>query len=202
MTEDRRLAAIMFTDIVGYTALMGKDEESAFKLLRKNRQVQKQIIEKHGGKWLKEIGDGNLASFSSASDAVRCAIAILEGCKKADILLRIGIHSGEVVFEDSDVFGDGVNVASRLQESAEEGCISISEAVYKDIKNKAGIYTKFVEEKTFKNVDEPVKVYKVQSEEDSKEDQKPTGDEELKKRRVRLVYILGGLIAVISCTAF
>jgi len=198
MPEDRRLAAIMFTDIVGYTALMGKDEESAFQLLRKNRQVQKSIIEKHGGTWLKEIGDGNLASFSSASDAVRCAIAILEGCQKADIILRIGIHSGEVVFEDGDVFGDGVNVASRLQESAEKGCISISEAVYKDIKNKVGINTKFVEEKTFKNVDEPVKVYKVQSDEEAKEDQKRTRDEGLKKGRVKLVYILGGLIALIA----
>ena len=71
--EDRRLAAIMFTDIVGYTALMGKDEDQAFQLLRTNRAIHKPLIEKHRGRFLKEMGDGILASFSSASDALYCA---------------------------------------------------------------------------------------------------------------------------------
>ena len=165
MPEDRRLAAIMFTDIVGYTALMGSDEDKAFQLLRKNREIQRPIIKKYRGEWLKEMGDGILASFHTASDAVRCAGEIQHAAKKEGIPLRIGIHEGEVVFEGSDVLGDGVNVASRLEELAEEGCINISGAVYKDIKNKAGIEAEFVEEKVLKNVEEPVKVYSVFCEE-------------------------------------
>ena len=137
MPEDRRLAAIMFTDIVGYTALMGSDEDKAFKLLRKNRDIQRPLIKKYRGEWLKEMGDGILASFNTASDAVRCAGEIQNAAKKAGIGLRIGIHEGEVVFEGSDVLSDGVNVASRLEEFAEEGGINISGAVYKDIKNKS-----------------------------------------------------------------
>jgi adenylate cyclase len=146
MPEDRRLAAIMFTDIVGYTALMGSDEDNAFQLLRKNRDLQRPLIKKYRGEWLKEMGDGILASFHTASDAVRCAGEIQHEAKKVGIPLRIGIHEGEVVFEGGDVLGDGVNIASRLQESAEEGCITISGSVYRDIKNKKGIKAEFIEE--------------------------------------------------------
>jgi TolB-like protein len=159
--EDRRLAAIMFTDIVGYTALMGKDEDQAFKVLRKNREIQKAIIKKYRGEWLKEMGDGILACFHTASDAVRCAGEIQHAAKKEGIPLRIGIHEGEVVFEGSDVFGEGVNIASRLEELAEAGSIQISGAVYKDIKNKSGITTELVGEQSLKNIDDPVKIYKV-----------------------------------------
>ncbi|TMI83475.1 MAG: adenylate/guanylate cyclase domain-containing protein, partial [Bacteroidetes bacterium] len=114
MSQSRQLAGIMFTDIVGYTALMGEDEQKAFELLRKNRQLQRPIIEKFNGTWIKEIGDGVLASFHTVSDAVTCATQIQKACNDIDDLkLRIGIHLGEVVFEDNDVFGDGVNIASR-----------------------------------------------------------------------------------------
>ena len=161
----RRLAAIMFTDIVGYTALMGTDEERALKLLRKNREIHKRLISKYQGELIKEMGDGMLASFSLASYAVRCAQAILLETKKRDILLKIGIHEGEIVFEGNDVFGEGVNIASRLQESASEGCISISGTVYDDIKNKTDIYTEFIGEESFKNVKDPVKVYRASCDE-------------------------------------
>ena len=115
MAEDRRLAAIMFTDIVGYTSLMGKDEDKAFKILRKNREIHRPIIKKYRGELLKEMGDGILASFHTSSDAVRCAGEIQHAAKKEELALRIGIHEGEVVFEGRDVLGDGVNVASRLE---------------------------------------------------------------------------------------
>ena len=99
MSQSRKLAAIMFTDIVGYTALMGEDEQRAFELLKKNRQVQRPIIEEYNGRWLKEIGDGVLASFNAVSDAVYCAKAIQKACEnEPDLKLRIGIHEGEVVF--------------------------------------------------------------------------------------------------------
>jgi TolB-like protein len=159
----------MFTDIVGYTALMGSDEDRAFKVLRKNRNIQKPLIKKYHGKWLKEMGDGILASFNNSSDAVRCAGEIQHIAKNEGISLRIGIHEGEVVFEEGDVLGDGVNVASRLEELAEAGCINVSGSVYKDIKNKAGIVAEFIGEKVLKNVDDPVKIYKVECEEPEEE---------------------------------
>ena len=119
MSQTRQLAAIMFTDIVGYTALMGKDEQKAFELLNMNRQIQKPIIEQYNGKWIKELGDGVMATFQTVSDAVTAAIKIQEACNAAkEFQLRIGIHQGEVVIEDNDVFGDAVNIASRIQSIA------------------------------------------------------------------------------------
>jgi len=159
--SERRHATIMFTDIVGYTALMGSDEDRAFEVLGKNREVHVHLIKKFKGTLIKEMGDGMLISFDLASDAVRCSIEIQKACKSHDIPLKIGIHEGEMVFEGHDVLGDGVNIASRIQDDAQEGCIFISSSVYRDIKNKADIKTKFIEEKSFKNVDEPVKVYLV-----------------------------------------
>jgi TolB-like protein/Tfp pilus assembly protein PilF len=183
----------MFTDIVGYTALMGSDEDKAFKILRKNREIQRPIIKKHRGEWLKEMGDGILASFHTASDAVRCAGEIQQAVKKENIGLRIGIHEGEVVFEGGDVLGDGVNVASRLEELAEEGAINISEAVYKDIKNKAGITATFIEEKILKNVEDPVKVYEVISETEEKQ---IVGGKEKSINKI-LYFTLAGIIVVL-----
>ena len=81
MNQSRQLAAIMFTDIVGYTSLMGDDEEAAFDLLNKNRLLQKPLIEQYGGKWIKELGDGVLATFSTVTDAVNCACSIIKGCE-------------------------------------------------------------------------------------------------------------------------
>ena len=116
MSQTRQLAAIMFTDIVGYTALMGNDEKKAFELLSKNREIQKPIIEQYNGRWIKELGDGVMASFNTASDAVNAAMKIQEACNAAkNFQLKIGIHLGEVVFENDDVYGDGVNIASRIE---------------------------------------------------------------------------------------
>lgn len=162
MPQFRQLAAIMFTDIVGYTALMGDDEQKAFELLKKNRQLQKPLIEQNNGRWIKELGDGVLASFTTVSDAVNTAIKIQEACNLSkEFLLRIGIHHGEVIFEDDDIFGDAVNIASRLQALAPVGAIWISESVQNNISNKKDIKTNFVRTETLKNVKEPVRVYEV-----------------------------------------
>ncbi len=164
MPQSRQLAAIMFTDIVGYTALMGKDEQKAFSVLERNRQIQKPVMENHRGRWLKEIGDGVLASFESVSDAVYAAIEIQEACRKEeDLRLRIGIHLGEVVFNGADVFGDGVNIASRLESVASPGEILVSESVQRNIKNKKGVETIFLREEILKNVDEPIRIYQVKT---------------------------------------
>jgi TolB-like protein/class 3 adenylate cyclase len=162
MTATRQLAAIMFTDIVGYTALMGRDEQKAFEFLNKNRQIQKPIIEAHNGKWIKELGDGVMASFQTVSDAVNAAIKIQEACTAAnDFQLRIGIHLGEVIFENDDVFGDGVNIAARIQAAANPSSIFVSEPVSQNIANKKGIHTRFVRAEKLKNVAEPVSMYEV-----------------------------------------
>ena len=195
---NRRHAAIMFTDIVGYTSLMGSDEDRAFEVLAKNREIHNQLVEKYKGTLIKEMGDGMLISFNLASDAVRCAIEIQKTSKEQDIPLKIGIHEGEMVFEGNDVLGDGVNIASRIQDDTQEGCIMISGSVYKDIKNKSDIKTKFIKEKAFKNVDEPVKVYQVLCEGETKED-KSGQDQDQKKSGSRIMYyIVGGLVVVIA----
>src|SRR5688572_1393755 len=162
MISSRQLAAIMFTDIVGYTAIMGRDEQKAFELLKKNRELQKPIIEQYNGRWIKELGDGVMASFNTVSDAVNAAIKIQQTCNASkQFQLRIGIHLGEVVFENDDVIGDGVNIASRIQAIANPGSIYISETVHNSISNKKEFQTRFVKEERLKNVKEPVRIYQV-----------------------------------------
>jgi TolB-like protein/class 3 adenylate cyclase/Tfp pilus assembly protein PilF len=165
MSSTRQLAAIMFTDIVGYTALMGKDEPKAMELVRKNREVQKPLIEKYNGSLLKEMGDGNLASFPTASDAIYCAREIQQSLyEDSELNLRIGIHLGEIRIEIGDIYGDGVNVASRLESIAEPGGIYISDAVQKSIRSQPDIQTAYLGELELKNVDYPVKTYAVRGE--------------------------------------
>jgi class 3 adenylate cyclase len=108
--QTRQLAAIMFTDIVGYTALMGRDSTKALGAVHISKEIQKPLVEKHKGTWLKEMGDGAMAKFNTALDAVNCAIEIQELARaKLDGKLRIGIHSGDITIENDDVYGDGVN---------------------------------------------------------------------------------------------
>lgn len=162
MSSTRLLAAIMFTDIVGYTSIMGRDEQQAFELLKRNRELQKPIIEQFNGRWIKEMGDGVMASFNTVSDAVNAAIKIQEAYNTLkDFQLRIGIHLGEVVFENNDVFGDGVNIASRIQASAPPGSVYISESVYHNVINKKDFHAKFIKEENLKNVKEPVRIYEI-----------------------------------------
>ncbi len=196
MSQTRQLAAIMFTDIVGYTALMGKDEQQAFELLDKNRQIQRPIIEQFNGRWIKELGDGVMASFNTVSDAVNAAIKIQQKCNASkEFQLRIGIHLGEVVFEDSDVFGDGVNIASRLQAIANPGSIFISESVYNNISNRKEFEPKFVTEQRLKNVKEPIKIYQVIAEGIVTAHAAPI-TEKIKKNRMIAIIALVAIIAL------
>jgi class 3 adenylate cyclase/TolB-like protein len=156
----RKLAAIMFTDIVGYTSLMGRDSEKALELLRRNRDIQVPLIKKHGGKWLKEMGDGTLAQFDSAIDSVLCVEEIQKMArKKLGAKLRIGIHLGDVTIENEDVFGDGVNIAARLQSIADPGGIYISESIFEAIRARKDIHCEILGDIQLKNVDHPVKTY-------------------------------------------
>jgi len=162
MSQSRQLAAIMFTDIVGYTALMGNDEQKAFEYLRRNREMHKSAIEAFGGQWIKELGDGVMASFPLVSNAVYAAIRIQESCGEAGLFkLRIGIHQGEVLFESGDVFGDAVNIASRIQPLAPPGGICVSESVYRTVSSRNDIRSHFMGLQNLKNVREPVQVYRI-----------------------------------------
>jgi adenylate cyclase len=160
--ETRKLAAIMFTDIVGYSAMMSKDEKQAMNVLEKNREIHKSAIAKFNGEYIKEIGDGNLSIFQSSFDAVNCALEIQKACcSESYLMVRIGIHIGDIILKENDIFGDGVNIASRIEAAGEPGGIYISERVYEDIKNKTNINAEFIGERTFKNINYPVKVYSI-----------------------------------------
>src|SRR5688572_20429812 len=162
MSQTRQLAAIMFTDIIGYTALMGNDEKKAFELLSKNKQIQKPIIEQYGGRWLKELGDGVMASFNTASDAVNAAIKIQEACNAAkNFQLKIGIHMGEVVFENDDVYGDGVNIASRIETLGVGSSVLMSKTIRDQVKNNAEFQITSLGEFEFKNIGEAIEVFAI-----------------------------------------
>jgi adenylate cyclase len=154
------LAAIMFSDIAGYTAIMGRDEQAAMRALDAHRGTLRSLLPQFNGRLIGEIGDGTLSSFRSAIDAVNCARqvqALAEG--NPELRLRIGIHLGDVMFTNNTVIGDGVNVASRIHALAPPGGICISAGVYDEIRNKPGMSARDLGDKRLKNVSRPVRVY-------------------------------------------
>src|SRR6266849_3667826 len=156
----RELAAIMFSDIAGYTLIMGRDEDKALRALGEHREVLRGVLPKFNGRMIGEIGDGTLSSFHSALDAVNCARDVQASLKDdPEMQLRIGIHVGDVLFKDNTVLGDGVNVASRIHALAPPGGICISDRVYDEIRNKPEISVKDLGEQKLKNVSRPIRVY-------------------------------------------
>ena len=156
----RRLAAIVFTDIVGFTNLSSKDEEGAYKLVVKQREILKPIVEKHEGQWLKEEGDALLLSFPSTKEAVNCSIQIQEAVKNVDdLILRIGIHQGDIIQEDKDVFGDDVNIASRIEPFAAPGGIAVSQKIQQDLSSNPEFKFKFIDKPKLKGVQQEISVY-------------------------------------------
>ena len=158
----RKLAAIMFTDMVGYTSLMQEDEDKARELIQRHRSLMKPLLEKHGGEVIQYVGDGTFCRFDSAKEAVNSALEIQYVLKvEKELALRIGIHLGDVVVEGDEVYGDGVNVASRIEPLAEAGGICVSHQVYENIKNQSGLSLKSLGKKDLKNVDEEIEVFAV-----------------------------------------
>ena len=156
----RRLAAIVFTDIVGFTKLSAKDETKAAELIKRQRALLVPIIQSHDGELLKEMGDGLLLSFFSATSAVECAIAIQEIANTIDDLnLRIGIHQGEVIIDGKDIIGDDVNVAARIEPFSAPGGIAISNVVQQDIASNASFKTKLVGKPKLKGVQQDITIY-------------------------------------------
>ena len=157
----RKSAAIMFSDIVGYSAIMNKNEDDAFEILEKNRKIHESALTQFNGKFIKEVGDGIISSFESVSSAVDCARTILMESEKENIGIKIGINHGEVTFENNDVFGDPVNVASRLESLGIRNCILISGIVNMLLKNNTRIETISVGKFKLKNIEEPVEVFAI-----------------------------------------
>tara|TARA_B100000959_G_scaffold265764_1_gene307547 strand:+ start:35 stop:886 length:852 start_codon:yes stop_codon:yes gene_type:complete len=181
----KKLKAIVFTDIVNFTSISAKDEQVALDLIQKQNDIIKPIVEKYNGEWLKEIGDGLLLSFGSSIEAVRCSIEIQKTLKNVDDLdIRIGIHQGDIFVKDGDVFGDDVNIASRIEGFAPTGGISLSDKVHKDISGVSDIKTSFIGHRKLKGVEQETKIRCITS-------------DELPKHRKQIFPLIMGYYAMI-----
>jgi adenylate cyclase len=166
----RRLAAIIAADVVGYSRLMERDEAGTLAALRERRRgILQPLVAQHHGRIFKMTGDGVLVEFASAVNAVQCAVDLQQGMAAANahqpedhhIVLRIGVNLGDVMVEDSDLYGDGVNIAARLEAIAEPGGILLSGTAYEYIRNKVRVGFDDLGLQTLKNIAEPVRVYRV-----------------------------------------
>src|SRR6478672_5612927 len=166
---ERRLAAILAADVVGYSRLVGIDEEGALAGLKDLRKslIDPKITE-HRGRIVKNTGDGALVEFASAVDAVRCALETQREIADRTISIsedrriefRIGINIGDIVIEEGDIFGDGVNIAVRLESLAAPGGVCISEDVYRQVRGKFDATFEDIGEQKLKNIAQPVRVYR------------------------------------------
>lgn len=160
MNQDRQLAAIMFTDIVGYSALMENDENEALYLLEINRQIIQETLKQFNGRCAKEIGDGTLSTFNSTVDALACAKKILKVIDEYPKLnLRIALHLADVIQEEKDVFGDGVNITARLEPLAPSNGIAISQHFYNQIQGKTSCQFKSIGFPVLKNISAKIEVF-------------------------------------------
>lgn len=166
----RRLAAIIFTDMVGYTALGQKNEALSLRLVDEQRKLIRPILARHNGREVKTIGDAFLIEFPNALDAVRCAYDIQRATREANISLpresrihlRVGIHLGDVIEIDGDISGDAVNIASRIEQLAEDGGVCLTRQVYDQIRNKFELDFTTIGTPPLKNVRMPVEVFKME----------------------------------------
>jgi adenylate cyclase len=168
--EQVNLAAIMFTDIVGYTSLTESDEPLALKLLEDHRHVVRPLVSAHNGREVKTIGDAFLIEFASAAEATRCAVEIQGALEESNsrlepeerILLRIGIHLGDIIHSGGDVYGDAVNVASRIEKLAEPGGVCVSRQVYDSVRGKLrDVQFESVGARQVRNVESVLEVFRI-----------------------------------------
>jgi class 3 adenylate cyclase/Tfp pilus assembly protein PilF len=168
-TERRSLAAIMFTDIAGYSALAQRNEALALELLEEHRRLLRPIFAEHDGREIKTIGDAFMVEFTSPVQAMRCAVAMQQklhdrnrtAAPERALRIRIGVHLGDVVHRDGDAYGDGVNIAARIEALAKPGGIYLSQQVYDQVYNKLGVPLVRLGQGKLKNIHVPVAVYRV-----------------------------------------
>jgi TolB-like protein/class 3 adenylate cyclase len=157
---ERRLSAIMFTDIVGSSSVMGQSEAAGIRVRRRHPEIVRPLVRLYHGEFIEEAGDETLSIFRSAVDAVNCALAIQDALREdSELQVRIGLHLGEVVVEGSRVHGDGVNVASRVRALAEPRAICASGEVYHAVRNQPNVEASSMGEQELKNIDRAVAVY-------------------------------------------
>src|SRR6201989_2482412 len=168
-----RLAAILAADVAGYSRLMGADEEGTLAHLKSFRKtLLDPKIAEHRGRIVKTTGDGMLVEFASAVDAARCAFEVQRGMaglntdvpQEARIEFRIGIHVGDIIIDDNDIFGDGVNIAARLEGIAEPGGICISDDAQRQIRGKTEIAYDDIGHQSLKNISEPMRAWRARPE--------------------------------------
>jgi len=165
----RKLTAILSADVVGYSRLMGQDEEATVRTLNKYKEIIFGHIERHNGRLVDSPGDNILAEFTSVVDAVRCGVQIQEDLKEHNDELppgkkmefRIGINTGDIIQDGDRIYGDGVNVAARIESLADPGGICISRTAYDQVKSKINIDYEYLGEYEVKNIKEPVRVYRI-----------------------------------------
>src|SRR5262245_569390 len=169
MTEQRRLAAIVSADVAGYSRLMGRDESGTLAALKALRQeIVDPAIASHGGRIVKTTGDGLLLEFPSVVNAVRCAIELqtdvaAQGAKVPEdqrITFRIGVNLGDVIVDGDDIFGDGVNIAARLEVLAEPGGICVSDDAFHQVRGKIDVLFVEMGPQSLKNIDQPVHAWR------------------------------------------
>src|SRR5690242_6102067 len=167
---DRRLAAILAADLVGYSRLVERDEAGTLARLKAHRkEFIEPLIAEHHGRIVKLTGDGALCEFGSVVDAVACAVLIQKGMAERErgvpeeerVRFRIGVNLGDVVLEDGDLYGDGVNIAARLEQLAEPGGICVSGTAYDHLRGKLACDLEYLGERQVKNIERPVRVYRV-----------------------------------------
>ena len=160
MSTDHKLAAILFADIAGYTAMMQKNEQDALELLNRFKEALEEITPKHQGRIVQYFGDGCLLSFDSSSNSVDCAIALQKAFSETpSVPVRIGMHLGDVIFKNDNVFGDGVNIASRIESLGIPGAILMSKTIRDQIKNQKEFLLVSLGSFDFKNVEEKMEVF-------------------------------------------
>jgi adenylate cyclase len=169
-TEERKLSSIVFTDIRGFSKKMGENETIAMRVLQLHNSIMESLFSKYNGKVIKSIGDAYMVDFSSAVNAVRCAVEAQEKLWEYNrnqrtelerVFVRIGIHMGDVVIKGNDIFGDAVNIAARVEATSEAGRISISNDVYQQVRNKMPLDVLYLGKRQLKNIQEPVEVFQI-----------------------------------------
>ena len=165
------MAAIMFTDMVGYTLMTQRNEALSLALVEEQRKLVRPILARHSGREVKTIGDAFMVEFASALDAVRCAYDIQRALREFNaampeerrVVLRVGVHLGDVVTSEGDISGDAVNIASRIESLAENGGVCVTRQVYDQVNNKFEIRLESLGLKRLKNVIAPVEVFRARS---------------------------------------
>ena len=203
MHQERQLAAILFTDIVNSTAIMQKDEVNAMAINKRYMAVLKQSVSAHHGQILNDYGDGSLCAFASTSQAVRCAMDMQRQLQtEPKVPLRVGLHVGEMFFEEGKVFGDGVNVASRIQSLGTANCILFSSEVNNKLRNQHEFSTTSIGKFQFKNVDEQIEVFAICNEGFSLPDKKQMEGKLKEKKSSGSIFKLLAIILFASAGSF